>query len=253
MVNLSLWFRANKLSLNVQKTNFILFGNKKLPFGDGNFILTIDGTEIERVKSTKFLGVLIDEKLNWIAHTNHVSLCISKALGILYRIKNALPNRLLLMLYYTMIYPYFTYCNILWGCAKPSILLKLITLQKRAIRLVSRSSYRSSTGPLFCSLGILKLEDIHKQQLALFMFKYKYKALPVSCMHYFTVNLKHSHSTRNTSYFKRVSFRTGVRERCITVRGPRFWDSLPSPLQNCSSFNSLKSDLRSHLLNSYSL
>ena len=149
-------FRANKLSLNVQKTNFILFGNKKLPFGDGNFKLTIDGTEIERVKSTKFLGVLIDEKLNWIAHTNHVSLCISKALGILYRVRNALPNRLLLMLYYTMIYPYFTYCNILWGCAKPSILQKLISLQKRAIRLVSRSSYRSSTGLLFCHIGILK-------------------------------------------------------------------------------------------------
>jgi Reverse transcriptase (RNA-dependent DNA polymerase) len=248
---LSDWFRANKLSLNVKKTNYILFGKKRLPNFDQNFELIIDGNRLERVQSTKFLGVYIDEKLNWIAHTNHVSLSISKALGILYRIRNVLPNKVLLILYHTMIYPYLSYCNIIWGGANLSILKKVIVLQKRAIRLVTRSSYRAPTGPLFRRLRLLRLEDIHKLQTALFMFKFKYCILPLSCMNYFSVNLIHSHFTRHICYFNLASFRTSIRERCITVRGPRLWDSLPIALQNCSSIHMLKTELTNNIISVY--
>jgi hypothetical protein len=79
---------------------------------------------------------------------------ISKARSILYRIRDMLTNTVLLMLYYTMIFPYITYCNIAWGSAKPSILQKVIVLHKRTVRLVARSSYCSATRPLFFRLEI---------------------------------------------------------------------------------------------------
>ena len=146
-----------------------------MPNGVQKVNLEIDGNAIERVKSVKFLGVFIDERLNWSEHINYVSLNISKTLGILYRVKNILPNNVLLMLYNSMIYPYLTYCNIAWGCAKPTVLQKLILLQKRALRFITRSSYCSSTKPLFFRLGLLRLEDIHRLQIAIFMLKFKYK------------------------------------------------------------------------------
>ena len=58
---LGLWFRANKLSLNVNKTNFIMFNNKKQPRTDVNIVL--NGTNIEQITNTKFIGVTIDENL----------------------------------------------------------------------------------------------------------------------------------------------------------------------------------------------
>src|ERR1043165_78987 len=108
------WFRANKLSLNAQKTNYIFFGYKKIPRNQ-NLKLSLDGNSISQVESTKFLGVYLDEKLTWKNHIDHISLKISRGLSIMSRVRNILPLHVILMLYHTMIYPYLTYCNIVWG------------------------------------------------------------------------------------------------------------------------------------------
>ena len=63
---ISIWLRANKLSLNIGKTHFMLFSNKKRRHYDLN--IKIDETKIEEVKKTKFLGVIIDNKLTWKDH-----------------------------------------------------------------------------------------------------------------------------------------------------------------------------------------
>ena len=85
---LSDWFRANKLSLNIKKTNYIMFGNKKLSQSSNPFQIKIDDSIIERVQSTKFFGLFIDERLQWSVHINAVCLSVSKALGVLGRVKN---------------------------------------------------------------------------------------------------------------------------------------------------------------------
>ena len=66
---LNIWFAVNKLSLNVSKTNFIIFGNRKYK---GEVEIKINDISIERVYSTKFLGVLIDHQLNWKEHINYI-------------------------------------------------------------------------------------------------------------------------------------------------------------------------------------
>ena len=151
---LSEWFRANKLSLNVLQTNFILFGSKPIPTNSHNYQLILDGNVIERVTVTKFLGVFLDEKLKWTQHLNHISNKISKGLGIIGRVRNIMPNDVLLMLYYSLIYPYLTYCCIMWGCASNTALHHLSVLQNRAIRLITRSPFRTSTTPLFVQLKL---------------------------------------------------------------------------------------------------
>ena len=64
LIKLSEWFRANILSLNVFKTNYILFGSRRKCLSDANFFISINGNIIERATSTKFLGVYIDQDLN---------------------------------------------------------------------------------------------------------------------------------------------------------------------------------------------
>lgn len=248
---LSNWFKSNKLSLNVKKTNYIIFGRKRIPVSDAQFMLSIDGNVLEQVDNTKFLGVFIDSKLTWSKHIEHVSLKISKGLGIMGRLRNSLPMNILLTLYHTLLYPYLSYCNIVWGCANISLIQKLIVLQKRAIRIITRSSFRSSSNPLFIRLKLLKITDIYKFQIALFIYKFNQSLLPRSCLHYFVKNSVRAYDTRKASYFILLPFRTNVRARSIAVSGPRLWDNFPPDIQNCLSFGMIKQKLIEYFISLY--
>ena len=129
------WLRSNRLSLNIGKTNYMLFSptrSKPTP----ELQLKIDGSTLEQVHSCKFLGVLLDDKLTWKAQINHISGKISKSIGVLSKARKYLDRNSLLSLYYTMLYPYLLYCIIAWGKANTGIINPLIKTQKRAIRLM---------------------------------------------------------------------------------------------------------------------
>jgi len=93
--------------------------------------------------------VCIDEDLSWKFHTSYISLKISKGLGILNKLKFTLPHDALLTPYRTMIEPHLCYPNIFWGGTSQIALVKLQHLQKRAIRLITFSTYRAPTNELF--------------------------------------------------------------------------------------------------------
>ena len=89
---LSLWFQCNKLSLNIAKTNFIYFKHANSHLDDLPYNIMINDVPLERKKTTKFLGVIIDENLNWNNHIRHVTNCISRNVGILYKLKKNHPK-----------------------------------------------------------------------------------------------------------------------------------------------------------------
>jgi hypothetical protein len=110
--HLSMWFKANKLSLNIAKTNYFLFRNKGKPLS--SLTIRINGTLISQVNQKKFLGFYIDEALTWTNHITHISSKISKSIGIIKKLSHILPNQVLITLYNTLITPYLNYCNIVW-------------------------------------------------------------------------------------------------------------------------------------------
>ncbi len=69
MSKLKVWFDRNKLSLNLNKTKMMLFGNYRINI---QVQIQVDGMQIERVNENKFLGVIIDEKINWKPHIKHI-------------------------------------------------------------------------------------------------------------------------------------------------------------------------------------
>ena len=92
---LHVWLSVNKLSLNVDKTNYILFGNRKYI---DNVCLSMNNSIITRVHATKFLGVIIDEKLTWKDHISLVRSKLAKTVGILYRVRHLLNRSALFTL-----------------------------------------------------------------------------------------------------------------------------------------------------------
>ena len=95
------------------KTKFMVFHmcSKVVSYPD----LLLNGNKIERVTQFNFLGLILHASLSWDKHINHISLKVSKAIGILYRPKSIYPDRVLLTLYNTLILPYIKYCILSWG------------------------------------------------------------------------------------------------------------------------------------------
>ena len=136
--------------------------------------VAIDNTVIERVQSFNFLGIMLNEALSWKNHIAMVGNKISKVIGILYRLKYVFPESVLFTLYNSLIVSYINYGLLLWGvdCHK------LETLQKKALRFMTNSSYVAHTAPLLIRHGLLSVTDMYKLKLLKFYYKLSYDLLP---------------------------------------------------------------------------
>lgn len=253
---LSCWFKANKLSLNLEKTNFIMFGNKYVDISKCIDHVKIDGCNIVQVKSVKFLGIFLDEKLNWQAHISKVSSAISRNIGIIYKARDKLPVDALLTLYNCMILPHLSYCCIVWGNTYQNNLDCLVKLQKKAMRVISKSLYRAHADPLFYKFCKLKISDICKLQIASFMYKSRHPATTTAnhafcCKFNFRPTTRQYDTRRSLHELFIPFFRTDIRKKSIACSGPLLWNSLSPCLVNNSSFFSFKKQYLHCLLNQY--
>ncbi len=121
------------------------------------------------MQSTKFLGVQIDQHLTWTEHFSIIS--TKKGIGIICKANPYLNQHTLKTLYYCFVFPYINYCNMVWGNTNGFKLNSIITLQKRAVRILSNADYLAHTSELFLNHKILKLDQINILQIAIFMFK----------------------------------------------------------------------------------
>ena len=246
---IAIWFQANKLTLNIDKTNFIIFRShqKALPLPDPNLIIM--GTSITQVTSTKFLGVFVDQHLSWKQHISSISCKVSKNLGILSRTARILPSHIRLSLYFTLIYPYLTYCNLVWASAYKTNLSNLQILQKRAIRFIANIPPATHTQAEFFNLKLLKISQIRHYQVGIFMYRYLHNLLPPTYQHFFSLNSDiHTHPSRNP-YSLYIPFaRTNTRLASIRCDGPRKWNDIPLHIRTLPSVHLFKRELRSYIL-----
>ena len=107
-VNICEWLKMNKLALNVLKTEFMIIGtSQRLNILDQipettPYIISVDGSQIRRVKFVKYLGLIVDDTLTWDKHVDYISAKISKNIGIIKRVRIFLPQHSLLTLYRTL-------------------------------------------------------------------------------------------------------------------------------------------------------
>ena len=138
----------------------------------------LDDTNLERVKHTKFLGMLIDDCLSWKNHIDCVSKTISLNIGVMNKLKHFVPTRILYCLYCTLVLPYLNYGILIFGDTCKTYLNKLIRLQKWAMRTVSNSHYRSHTSPIFAKYNVLRVNDMYALELGTFMYRNSINKLP---------------------------------------------------------------------------
>ena len=249
---LSVWFRVNKLSLNLKKTKLIVF-NPNQKRRSYNFQILINKQHIDQVKETVSLGVIIDENVTWKSEISHVANKVSKSIGMIQKSSFYLSSYSLRVLYFSLVYPYFFYSNIVWASTYKTNLVRLVKLQKRVVRIIDKSHFNAHSDPIFKKLGILKLHDLNLLQLGQFMFSYQIRTLPPKLVSKFTLNSQiHTYYSRNSHAFRLPFCRTNIKQFSVFYQGPKFYNSLDIDIMNSSSTASFKKALKSSLFNNYS-
>ena len=246
------WLDANKLSLNIDKTNYIIFHSSsvKVP---SDAVIKIGKKSIKRVKFVKFLGLLLDEHLSWKYHLSELSKKLARTCGMFFKIRNFLPLDVLICLYNALFLSFLQYGLIVWGQTYKSYVELVFRLQKKAIRAISFQPRLSPSLPIFKDLKLLKLSDIFELRLLTFVFDSVNKTSP-ECFHNFFVfnSSVHQYCTRQASqrdlYLTRQnSLQYGLKS--LRYLGAKLWNTLPAEPRNTPSKISFKAKLKTYLLN----
>ena len=239
------WFKVNKLSLNLKKTNYIFLHPKqkkediplKLPR------VSINENNIDRVKSTKFLGVLIDENLSRNEHIELVVNKISKNIGILHKAKTILNKNCLTNLYFSFINSYINYGNIAWGSTYQTKLKKIHSKQKHACRIIYKENKLTHSKPLMKDMNALNVYQINICKTLIFMYNVKAGLVPDIFKHKFK-NIEHKYPTAYSHTNVKIPFMKHKFSRfCISSRGPQLWNHfLDEDTKQLRGINPLKTN-----------
>ena len=246
LIDLCTWFKANRLSLNTTKTFYMIFHRARIKHMSGVAdSIVMDNTILAKTSSLKYLGVIVDHKLNWIEHISYVRNKVSKGIGIMYKARRFLNKKSLLSLYHSYIYPYLIYCIEAWGCAAPSHLHSLFLLQKKIVRIMTFAPYLAHTEPIFNSLELLPVEKIFINRVSIVMFKFSCNMLPDPIAKLYSKNKDyHSHNTRNKNHLK---VPTGTKN--FTSNSARIWNTISTKIDVKVTFVQFKANLKLYLLN----
>ena len=233
------WLEMNKIKINCSKSKYIAFSYRNsLTFGN----IKIGSQYLENTTSAKFLGILIDDNLNFKEHVEHISTKISKTVGLLFRLRLSLPPDALKTLYCSLILPHINYGIEVWhGCPR-GCRDRIFILQKRAIRAIKFLSYTDSTNIHFKSMDLLKLDDL-----------YKFKVL--TSMHnnfnFISQSDVHQYNTRNSNNLTIPSYNRAKSQATWLYRGIHLWNTLPDSIKTLRSGYVFKKTLKKYFIAQY--
>ena len=191
------WLRANRLSLNVDKTEFIIFRPPRKSLNN-RIVLNLDHNKIYESTKIKYLGLLLDSRLSWKIHISELSKKLSRAIGMLYKIRTYTPKPILRSLYFAIFHSHLTYGLPVWGNANQRFLHRIALLQKKALRAITFADYNAHTHPIMKESKILSLADQTQFQISSLMWDLDHNTLPTTLSSYFKkCSNVHQYNTRH--------------------------------------------------------
>ena len=153
-------------------------------------------------------------------------------------LKNILNTSHLLILYYSLVYPYLDYGLALWGSTHSTIVNSVFIKQKKAIRIVARATYNEHSSPLFKQLNM-------QVQVAKYMLSMSKGTLPLALVNHITFNTDiHTHDTRNKNNLHITQRRTVIASKSLRHKGPAIWYSIPSEIRIKNTFKSFNNTFK---------
>ena len=226
---IAIWFRANKLAVNINKTKYMIFRMKGKPLNinmpdlvynenepnqlsDNSLITTLeryhDNHPLKEGRAYKLLGIYLDEHLTLNSHVNHIVSKLTKSLYCIKQTKHILTLKGLKALYFSLIHSHLTYCTSIMSLITAKNLNRILKIQKKAIRIITNSTYTAHTNPLYCKHKILPYNLLIKQAQLIFMHSIEHNYSPTSFTNTWQKNTNREHDLRNAQDFQLIQPRT---------------------------------------------
>ena len=198
----------------------------------------------------------MDATLSWKPQIIELSKKLARTTGIFYKIRHYVSSETLKLMYYSLFYSFFSYSIPTWGLTHPTTLDPLFRVQKKVTRAITFSGKFANSSPLFYSLKILKLPDVHKLKLLCFVFECRNCFSPKPFDDYFIPLFSiHDHNTRQSfrgDLFVPKINTTQYGKRTARYAGSVLWNDLPHNLRNSPSPIVFKKQVMKHYLSLYS-
>lgn len=236
LINVDSWLCCNKLSLNVNNSAYMIFSAKQyLPTTK----VFIRAQELSVTESTKFLGVVLDNKLNFSKHIDHVRSKISRSCGILKKLPYCFPVEVLHNLYYAMLYPYVSYCLEIWGCSYLSKLVRVKNLHRETLQVIVERGRNVN--------NILSFDQLYEYLVLIKLCKYFVLGENVVFQSRFSNrHPDHQYQTRfNVNRnFNLPEVRRSKYYNSFFYKSIRFWNKLPNEFKNLFSLSAFRAGLK---------
>ena len=200
------------------------------------------------LNNTKSLGVIVDKHLTWKEHIHYLNIKLTRALGIISKLRYNVPRHLLVTIYSAFFKPHIDYCVNIWSCTCNTNLQPINVSMKKAIRLITFNKYNAHAEPLDKSLNILNLRNTMDLNLGKFMWDVNNKGLP-KCLSQILNFDEGSKSSRNITHSKKYIplCRTKYKISFSTTSGTILWNNIPENIKELKS----KNNLQNHSENTY--
>ena len=246
--NLRNWLMANKLSLNVAKTEFMLIGPKRMKT-DSSLNILIENKQIKQVNECKTLGILIDQHLSWNNNTKNICKKVTAGISALRRVKPFVSKETLISIYNAIIRPHFDYCCEVWDVFGKTQSDRLQKLQNRAARVIMSMSNDIDQSTALQTLGWEPLYIMRRKTKAKLMYKVLNKMAPEPLTKLFTYkNEITNHKLRNISTSLCVPQpRTNSMKNSFMYDGAHLWNSIPNEVRECKTLSLFRNKIATHI------
>ena len=217
----------------------------------------INGHQIERVNSIKYLGLQLDDKLTWSSQLKFLETRLSQASGIMSKLRHFVNFDCLKSFYYAKVYSYLQYAVLAWGGSSQSKLYRINIIHNNIVRLMGLKNFPVgiwiSNATIYKTFDLLQLKDIYNLELAKFMHKFHNNTLPKSLCNMFiridTIHRYPTSSSRRREFFQH-STKTAAYKKWISTAGTTLWGNIQQNLKN-ENYESFSQKYRNSIINSY--
>ena len=244
LIKIEKCYKYNKLKLNISKTEMINVNSNKYP----NNIISLNDTLINNVYNYKYLGIILDSKLDFKNHIIKLNNKLSQIQFLISKLSKFIKTNSLIIIYNSIFLPYLNYGNILWGNTFSNNTLNTTIIQKNTLRIINKRKFRDHTKELFTSNKILRLDKLTYYNTLIYMHKQYYNQLPT--------NLTKIHKKNNNKYTLRtnktytIPISKSTRTiNSLLIKGPKLWNLLPTNIQNIKNENLFKKRVKNMLIN----
>ena len=253
ITDLSEWLKKNKLIPNVDKTKLMMFTPRPI---EGLPDIYFDGTKLEWVRSFKYLGVIIDDKLNFTAQSAEISQKLGRLQGIFYSLSSLVPQRTLLTLYNSLVYPVITQSVVIWGGVRENSLKDIKIGMNKILRHILSVKCDDNNVPLMSSnemyktLKLLKFDDIYKFFLLKFIHYALYQNCDIFRIYFSHLLPAHNYRTRGSN-INLPSVRLEVEKQATIFQCCKVINEVPHHLLEPQSPGMLKKRYNNWVLSKY--